>query len=119
MGAALGTLVAGSAADIFGRKKAIILSDIFLFCGPLILWMAGSIFQLYIGRFLIGLGFGINLLVCSIYLSEASPTEIRGSITGIYHFAALSGIILSTTSGIVFEGDWAFMFALASIPACG
>jgi SP family myo-inositol transporter-like MFS transporter 13 len=115
---ALVTLVGGALSDLIGRKKLIILSDFMFFFGPLILFFAGSIAQLYIGRLIIGIGMGFSVLICCVYLGEVAPTELRGSIAGMYHFAVLSGIVISYGAGIVYEGDWALMFGLGCIPSC-
>ena len=104
MSGALVTLVAGILADLLGRKKLIMLSDILFFFGPLTLWLSNSVMQLFIGRLIIGIGMGINLFVCCVYLTESAPTELRGSISGMYHFAVLSGIVISYVSGLVLEG---------------
>ena len=85
--------------------------------GPLILWFSESITHLYIGRFLAGFGLGINIMICTIYLSECSPTEIRGSMTTSYQFANFLGIITSYVLGIFLEGNWSLMFGLATFPA--
>jgi len=42
-----------------------------------------TILVLMIGRFIIGLGVGVAAMVVPVYLSEISPTHLRGRIVTI------------------------------------
>ena len=41
---------------------------------------APSVSILMVGRFIVGLGIGAASLVVPVYLSEVSPTEMRGTV---------------------------------------
>ena len=113
----IGSIFAGTLADKLGRKGTMMISDLFLIIGPFLLWQAETIPTLYIGRIMAGIGMGINIMVTTVYLSECSPTEIRGSISGVYILSNFFGVTGSYASGIIFKGDWASMFGIVMIPA--
>lgn len=48
--------------------------------GALFMAIAPSIPVLMVGRFIVGLGIGAASLVVPVYLSEVSPTEMRGTV---------------------------------------
>ena len=63
--AALGSLFAGIIADIYGRKKAIMLGDIINTIGAIICCAAFTKWILLIGVIFLGLATGrLNLLPC-------------------------------------------------------
>lgn len=41
-----------------------------------------SVSLVYVGRLVCGLGVGTMSMVCPTYVSELSPKEIRGKVTG-------------------------------------
>jgi MFS family permease len=84
LGAAFGCLSSVLLADRLGRKASIILSDIFMIMGPLLMWGTSSMMFLLLGRLITGFGFGINLLVSSIFMSETVPSRVRNKIVSSY-----------------------------------
>ena len=44
-----------------------------------------------VGRFVIGLGLGIVLMVVPLYLSEISPIRVRGTMVGFFVAALTFG----------------------------
>jgi SP family myo-inositol transporter-like MFS transporter 13 len=57
--------------------------------------------MLYFGRIIIGVGFGIGMMVCNIYLAECSPNKIRGALTTFNSIALSVGILFSYAVGFV------------------
>ena len=78
VGMALGAILAGSAADQFGRKK--------IFAGTLVIYsvatglcgLAWNIESLLVFRFLVGFGLGGQLPVAVTLVSEYAPPSARG-----------------------------------------
>mmetsp|Transcript_17755 Transcript_17755/g.22373 ORF Transcript_17755/g.22373 Transcript_17755/m.22373 type:complete len:80 (-) Transcript_17755:1175-1414(-) len=77
-GAAVGALFSGSISDRYGRKRIIVLSDVFFTLGALIAGLAPTIWCLILGRFVLGLGVGVASQIVPLYLSEVAPKEVRG-----------------------------------------
>ncbi len=116
IGAAIGALLSGIITDKLGRKPMIIFSDILLIAGPLILWGSTSIMYLMFGRFIVGVGLGISIMVSSIYLSESAPTQIRGGVVSCYSLMGALGILLSFLTAS-FITKWSVLLGLGMIPA--
>ena len=79
-GSFIASLAAGPLQDKIGRKRTIIIADILFTAGAALMAAAPSLVILMIGRFVVGLGIGTASLVVPVYLSEVSPTEMRGSV---------------------------------------
>ena len=62
LGATVSAMVAGSITESLGKKKTIILSDLFTIAGPAIQFMATTVFELCLGRLLLGIGMGISMM---------------------------------------------------------
>lgn len=52
----------------------------------------GSLAELLVGRVLSGLGSGFGMPVGPIYISEVSPTELRGMMTTFYNINIMGGV---------------------------
>uniref|UniRef100_A0A9I9DK98 Plastidic glucose transporter 1 n=1 Tax=Cucumis melo TaxID=3656 RepID=A0A9I9DK98_CUCME len=71
------------------------------------------------GRFLVGLGIGVNTVLVPIYISEVAPTKYRGTLGGLCQIGTCLGIIASLFLGIPSENDphwWRTMLYIASLP---
>lgn len=78
LGATVSAMVAGSITEALGKKRTIIVSDLFTIAGPGIQFMATTVFELCLGRLLLGIGMGINMMASQVYMSESSPIPLRG-----------------------------------------
>ena len=63
--------------------------------GASLLAAANSVGILVLGRIVIGLGVGMAANVVPVYLSETSPTPIRGRIITMYQLLIVVGGFLS------------------------
>ncbi|CDW81272.1 inositol transporter 1-like [Stylonychia lemnae] len=117
LGSAIGSLVAGPFADKYGRKITIIMADIFFTIGAVIMGVAPTIAILIVGRFLVGLGVGIAAMVVPVYLSEAAPTSIRGSLVTFNCLFITGGQFISYLICIALGNRWRWMLGLAATPA--
>jgi sugar porter (SP) family MFS transporter len=106
LGTFIGNFNAGTIADSFGRKKALILSAfLFLFCSlgsglsadlATALGIEEAGYTLFlITRFIGGLGIGISLLVAPLYLSEFAPSNQRGLLVSFNQFNIVIGFSLA------------------------
>eukprot|EP00352_Strombidinopsis_acuminata_P003001 CAMPEP_0176399810 /NCGR_PEP_ID=MMETSP0126-20121128/47053_1 /TAXON_ID=141414 ORGANISM="Strombidinopsis acuminatum, Strain SPMC142" /NCGR_SAMPLE_ID=MMETSP0126 /ASSEMBLY_ACC=CAM_ASM_000229 /LENGTH=77 /DNA_ID=CAMNT_0017775605 /DNA_START=25 /DNA_END=258 /DNA_ORIENTATION=+ len=65
LGAAIGSLTAGKISDTWGRKPTIIVGDLFMTLGSFLMAFTPSIPILVLGRFMAGVGFGMEIMVWS------------------------------------------------------
>ncbi|KAG5040826.1 hypothetical protein JHK82_012941 [Glycine max] len=78
-GAIVGAAVGGWINDRFGRRKAILLADTLFFIGSAVMAAATNPSILIVGRVFVGLGVGMASMASPLYISEASPTRVRGT----------------------------------------
>ncbi|KAG8461606.1 hypothetical protein KFE25_001210 [Diacronema lutheri] len=118
--AAGGGLMAGMAAERFGRKRAIALANGFFLLGSLAIALAESFAALFVGRLLQGVGVGFALVVAPIFTSELVPAEVRGRLVSLGDVCTNAGILLGYSAGLLFfkaEDGWRYMFWLGCAPA--
>ncbi|GMG98705.1 hypothetical protein Nepgr_000545 [Nepenthes gracilis] len=119
VGAFIGSLISGSLVDKFGCRQTLQLVTIPLIAGAILSGQAHSVDEVLWGRFLVGLGIGVNTVLVPIYISEVAPTKYRGSLGTVCQLGTCLGIIASLFIGIPAESDthwWRTMLYIASIP---
>ncbi|WJZ99375.1 hypothetical protein VitviT2T_017825 [Vitis vinifera] len=118
-GAFIGSLSSGLLVDKFGCRRTLQIDTIPLILGALISAQAHSLDEILWGRFLVGLGIGVNTVLVPIYISEVAPTKYRGSLGTLCQIGTCLGIIVSLFLGIPSEDDphwWRTMLYIATIP---
>ncbi|KAH7435882.1 hypothetical protein KP509_06G082500 [Ceratopteris richardii] len=81
---------------------------------------ANSVHAMIAGRFLVGLGIGISSALVPLYISEISPTEIRGALGSVNQLFICVGILIALVAGLPLAGNpiwWRTMFWAAVVPA--
>lgn len=101
---ALGALVAGNLADVYGRERTLSMASVVTILGALVQAFSYSLSQMTAGRFIIGLGIGAYAAGVPLYISEISPADLRGRIVGI------NLMILCFAEMVVFFVDYGFFF---------
>ncbi|KAG7412368.1 Quinate permease [Fusarium oxysporum f. sp. rapae] len=118
-GGAIGTLFVMWAATALGRKRSIQIGGAFALLGGALQGGAAnlrfskltwyySMFQA--GRILAGIGIGILVTVCPMYMGELAPHDKRGWLVGHHAIFLVFGYMLSGWLG------YACYFATASMP---
>ncbi|OMO92311.1 Sugar/inositol transporter [Corchorus capsularis] len=118
-GAFIGSISCGSIVDKLGCRRTLQFDTIPLILGAIVSAQAHSLDEILLGRFLVGLGIGVNTVLVPIYISEVAPTKYRGSLGALCQIGTCLGIILSLFLGIPVEDDphwWRIMFYIASVP---
>lgn len=112
LGAMAGSIMMTPLNEYFGRRMSIIISCIWYTIGSAI--CAGSMNHqmMYAGRFLLGIGVGIEGGCVGIYISESVPASVRGNIVSMYQFNIALGEVLGYAVAAIFydvAGGWRFM----------
>ncbi|KAA8524740.1 hypothetical protein F0562_011163 [Nyssa sinensis] len=118
-GAFIGSISSGSVVDKLGCRRTLQVDTIPLILGAIISAQAHSLDEILWGRFLVGLGIGVNTVLVPIYISEVAPTKYRGSMGTLCQIGTCLGIIASLFLGIPSENDphwWRIMLYVASVP---
>ncbi|KAJ1430616.1 Sugar/inositol transporter [Sesbania bispinosa] len=119
-GAIIGAAVGGWINDRFGRKISILSADTLFFIGSVIMAAASSPSILIVGRVFVGLGVGMASMASPLYISEASPTRVRGALVSLNSFLITGGQFLSYLINLAFTkapGTWRWMLGVAALPA--
>ncbi|KAG2710730.1 hypothetical protein I3843_04G041200 [Carya illinoinensis] len=119
-GATVGSFTGGALADKFGRTRTFQLDAIPLAIGAFLCATAQSVQTMIIGRLLAGIGIGVTSAIVPLYISEISPTEIRGALGSVNQLFICIGILAALVAGLPLAGNplwWRTMFGIAIIPS--
>jgi len=84
-GCFFGAIFASYANDKLGRKRSLLgFTFVFLIGAVIQVTSLHHISQVYVGRFVAGLGIGGMSSITPIYVAENCPAEVRGRITGLF-----------------------------------
>ncbi|XP_063664409.1 solute carrier family 2, facilitated glucose transporter member 11 isoform X8 [Pan troglodytes] len=119
LGGLFGALLAGPLAITLGRKKSLLVNNIFVVSAAILFGFsrkAGSFEMIMLGRLLVGVNAGVSMNIQPMYLGESAPKELRGAVamsSGI--FTAL-GIVMGQVVGLreLLGGPQAWPLLLAS-----
>src|SRR5579864_9265329 len=72
-GAAVGALIGGRLADLFGRRRLLIATAIIFALGAILCAVATTPMILAVGRIIVGFGIGLSSSGVHVYIAEAAP----------------------------------------------
>jgi sugar porter (SP) family MFS transporter len=118
-GGLVGTLLAGPAADRFGRRALIATACVIFISGVACILVSHSFDMVLAARLLLGVGVGIVAVAVPLYVAEIVPAEHRGKYVTFFQLFLTFGIVLAYFVDLAFTptGNWRAMFAVVLIPA--
>ncbi|MER6118073.1 sugar porter family MFS transporter [Streptomyces sp. NPDC001743] len=119
IGAVVGAASAGRLSDRLGRRRALGLIGLVFIVGTVIAAAAPGYAVLMAGRIVLGLSVGAASATVPVYLSEISPTKIRGRLLTMNQLMITVGILVAYLVNLLFASSeaWRAMFAVGVIPA--
>jgi len=81
LGATLGAIVGGKAADLFGRRRVLLVTAAIFGIGALASAVAPSAPVLIVSRVVLGLAIGLASTNVPVYLTEALPAGLRRQVS--------------------------------------
>lgn len=123
IGAALGGVVAGMIAVIYGRRKALMIADIIGLVSCLIVFVPSTL-MIGLGRLTCGFAFGLMLAITPPFLKEMSPAELSGKTGNLVQlqmcvgnlFGFMSALILPISQESVSSGNlWRYVLVFPSL----
>ena len=98
IGAVIGAFTSGP-LSYYGRRKCIIFSNLAIILGAIFWIIPNSMWQLFVGRFLIGIAWGNLTSIIPMFILEISPLNKKGMHGTIWQFAITSGVSISYSIG--------------------
>jgi putative MFS transporter len=123
LGAMVGLILFGDMSDRLGRRVIFVANLMFFVVFSIVSAFINSVPQLFVVRFLVGLGVGMDIPTSTAYLAEIAPARHRGKVLGaLTQITWILGALASTLVAIPLQrmfGDaaWRWMFGLAALPA--
>jgi SP family galactose:H+ symporter-like MFS transporter len=118
LGALVSAMCAGALADRGGRRLTNIATGLVFAIAALICALANSVPTLVAGRFLEGCGIGLTSVGGPMYIAEAAPPRVRGTLVSLFQLAITVGILLAYIACAMLApaAAWRWMLGLAAIP---
>lgn len=119
IGAVLGSMAAGALADRLGRRRSLLVVGVLFVVGTAVATFANGYAMLMAGRVVLGLSVGAASATVPVYLSEISPTAIRGRLLTLNQLMITGGILVAYLVNLAFASSemWRAMFACGAVPA--
>ncbi|KAG9079576.1 myo-inositol transporter [Ceratobasidium sp. UAMH 11750] len=120
LGALLGGLAAGIVSDFIGRKPVLAVANVVFIGGAIAQAVCHTVSAMIGGRFLIGIGVGLAACMAPLFISELSPTKLRGRLVTVNVVFITGGQVIAYGIGAAFEsspGGWRWMVGLGAVPA--
>ena len=131
IGCLIGAMVAGSAADKWGRKPLLMLSAVLFTVSAIATGLFNDFTLFNIARFVGGIGIGVASALAPMYIAEVSPTEIRGRMVSLNQMTIVLGILSAQIVNMLLARDttvaesqawniewgWRWMFWAETVPA--
>lgn len=136
IGCLVGTIIAGSFADRYGRRRVLLISAVLFAVSSIFTGWAHSFTSFILWRILGGTAIGLSSNISPLYIAEISPAAIRGRLVSLNQFAIVIGILLAQvvnwciarpvatglSAAVLFHTwnvqlGWRWMFIAVAIPA--
>uniref|UniRef100_A0A4W5P9C7 Solute carrier family 2 member 11, like n=1 Tax=Hucho hucho TaxID=62062 RepID=A0A4W5P9C7_9TELE len=124
IGGLLGSLCAGRLSSAYGRKRCLLLNNLFAIggAGMMLLSKTSMSFEMImVGRFLYGINAGVGLSVHTMYLVECAPKRLQGivgvSVATFLSMGKFSGQLLGISELLGTEDRWPWLLGFSGATA--
>ena len=131
IGCLVGAMVAGAAADKYGRKPLLMVSAVLFTVSAIATGLFNDFTLFNIARFIGGMGIGVASALAPMYIAEVSPADIRGRMVSLNQMTIVLGILSAQIVNMLLARDtsiaesqawnvewgWRWMFWAETLPA--
>lgn len=131
VGCLVGALVAGAAADRYGRKPLLMVSAVLFTVSAVATGLFNDFILFNVARFVGGVGIGVASALAPMYIAEVSPADIRGRMVSLNQMTIVLGILAAQVVNMLLARDtavaenmtwnvawgWRWMFWAETLPA--
>eukprot|EP00064_Thunnus_orientalis_P012991 superscaffoldBa00002059_g13028 len=103
IGGMLSSFCVGFLSEWLGRRKAMLINNLFAFIGGSLMGLAKlcrSFEMMILGRFIIGAYCGLASGLTPMYVGEIAPTSLRGALGTLHQLAIVTGILIAQILGL-------------------
>ena len=131
IGCLVGAMVAGAAADKYGRKPLLTTAAVLFTVSAIGTGLFNDFTLFNIARFVGGMGIGVASALAPMYIAEVSPAAIRGRMVSLNQMTIVLGILAAQIVNMLLARDtsvaenqawnvawgWRWMFWAETLPA--
>jgi len=131
IGCLVGAMVAGAAADRFGRKPLLTTSAVLFTVSAVGTGLFSDFTMFNLSRLVGGVGIGVASALAPMYIAEVSPAAIRGRMVSLNQMTIVLGILAAQVVNMLLARDtsvaesqawnvewgWRWMFWAETLPA--
>ena len=123
IGTIIGSIFAGKPADVWGRRKVLMVLAVLYFVGALGSALAWDWYAFLAFRLLGGLAVGGASVVSPLYITEIAPARVRGRLVAVQQFNIVLGILAAFLSNYLIAQrhlgaeEWRWMLGIQVVPS--
>jgi len=131
VGCLVGAMVAGAAADRYGRKPLLTVAAVLFTVSAIATGLFNDFTLFNLARFIGGVGIGVASALSPMYIAEVSPARIRGRMVSLNQMTIVLGILSAQIVNMLLARDtgvaesqawnvawgWRWMFWAETLPA--
>lgn len=122
-GTVIGAIFGGIPTARFGCKKVLVTIGVLYFVSAVFSGVATNVTFFMFARFIGGLGVGASTVAAPMFITEISPANNRGKLTGLFQFNIVFGILIAFLSNFLISKymdstvAWRWMLGVEAVPA--
>ena len=123
IGTIIGSIFAGKPADVWGRRRVLMVLAVLYFVGALGTALAWDWFAFLAFRLLGGVAVGGASVVSPLYIAEIAPARVRGRLVAVQQFNIVLGMLAAFLSNYLIAQrhlgaeDWRWMLGVQVVPS--